>query len=1209
MRLSALITALVPAITLAAAPANDLCAGAEVIPTTLPVKTALISDITDATTTGDPGTPSCQATVSRSVWYAFTPAATGIYKIATCADQGTGTTVDDTVLAVYTSTAGCLGPFTQVAGACDDDSCGQETLQSTLSLQLTSGTTYYVVVWKFQTTAPTPGNTALQLAVSQVFPPANDTCGGAVPLAMNRVTTGTSEGALDDLQLQDAGFACFGGVGQSPVNLLGHDVVYSFTAPAAGNYAFQLRSLEGPDNPVLALSSTCPAGAGAQPLNACLSAANRNSSTSSGTFASSGEATTCVNLGSGAQLFAVVDAAGAGTSGGRHELEVSACFPETEPNGTVAQANALACPVTGSVATNGDVDFYNLGTTVGRAFAMVDGLSANLGDFDLRITSATDTLEYDDSNLDSQYGGSAPVIAGTPVTGQAYVRVNHFSATSASEPYRLYAVVQPGSPGPVSEIEPNNTIGTASGGQRTYFTGTLTAADAGVASSDVDVFSVPATVGDLLFVALDGDPLRNGSPANLRLELLDPSGAVLVDVDDSTSSSSTASGAGSLTANAPNSPAEGLVFRARTTGLHFVRVRGGSSATLGNADYLLSITKDCAPIVLGPGPTVTQVAPATGPIDGGTAVVITGTNFDPAAQVLFGGVPATGVSGTATSLNATSPAGAVPGVVPLSVRNPDGQQGSAPGGFTYVAAAPIVSGFTPTQGLTDGGTAVAVTGSNFYPGAVVRFGGTVATGVNVGGPGNLTCVTPAHAAGAVSVTVTNPDGQVGTSGGNYTYLAPPPLVSTVAPTSGPTAGGTTVTFTGFNFASGAAVTFDGLPATGVNVTSATSLTAVSPAHDAGIVTVAVQNLDGQSGAKPSAFTYVPPPPPTVTQVAPAMGSALGGTNVTITGTNFQANALVTFGGAVAMNVVVGSATSITATTPAHAAGQVGVTVTNPDGQTATRANGFTYVAPPAPTISSISPTSGSTSGSTAVTINGTNFASGIAVTFGGVPATQVAVVSPVKVTCMTPAHTAGMVDLKVTNVDQQAATLLNGYTYVAPPAPALTDVSPSSGPENVATTVTLTGTNFENGAVVTFKGVAATNVNVMSVTKIVCDVPALAAGAVDVAVRNPDNQNTVLLNGYTYTKVENDAGMGGGAGGGAGGGDGGGIGGGGGGLGGGSGGGNGLMDKDAGMMMADAGTGTPPKKSGCGCAAFDAGQLGVLSLALLAFRGRRRRQG
>src|SRR5690348_13505117 len=84
------------------------------------------------------------------------------------------------------------------------------------------------------------------------------------------------------------------------------------------------------------------------------------------------------------------------------------------------------------------------------------------------------------------------------------------------------------------------------------------------------------------------------------------------------------------------------------------------------------------------------------------------------------------------------------------------------------------------------------------------------------------------------------------------------------------------------------------------------------------------------------------PTPTVSSVSPTSGSTIGGTGVTITGTNFAAGATVSFGGTAATNVSVVSGTSITATTPAHAAGAVNVVVTNSGGPSGTLTNGFTY---------------------------------------------------------------------------------------------------------------------------------------------------------------------------------------------------------------------------------------------------------------------------
>ena len=84
------------------------------------------------------------------------------------------------------------------------------------------------------------------------------------------------------------------------------------------------------------------------------------------------------------------------------------------------------------------------------------------------------------------------------------------------------------------------------------------------------------------------------------------------------------------------------------------------------------------------------------------------------------------------------------------------------------------------------------------------------------------------------------------------------------------------------------------------------------------------------------------PAPTLASVSPNQGLTAGGLKVTLTGQNFASGATVAFGGAAATNVVVVSGTQITASTPPHKQGSVSVVVTNPDGQRATLAGGFTY---------------------------------------------------------------------------------------------------------------------------------------------------------------------------------------------------------------------------------------------------------------------------
>src|SRR5262249_9204159 len=158
------------------------------------------------------------------------------------------------------------------------------------------------------------------------------------------------------------------------------------------------------------------------------------------------------------------------------------------------------------------------------------------------------------------------------------------------------------------------------------------------------------------------------------------------------------------------------------------------------------------------------------------------------------------------------------------------------------------------------------------------------------------------------------------------------------------------------------------------------------------------------------------------------------------GTGFLSGATVSFGGTAATAVTVVNGTTITATTPAHAAGAVNVVVTNTDSQSGTLTNGYTYN--PAPTVASIAPATVPHSGSIAVTITGTGFLNGASVKFGTTSATAVTVVGSTSITATAPAHTAGAVNVVVTNPDGQSATLSNGYTYTSSnPAPTVASIA------------------------------------------------------------------------------------------------------------------------------------------------------------------------
>jgi phosphatidylserine/phosphatidylglycerophosphate/cardiolipin synthase-like enzyme len=365
-------------------------------------------------------------------------------------------------------------------------------------------------------------------------------------------------------------------------------------------------------------------------------------------------------------------------------------------------------------------------------------------------------------------------------------------------------------------------------------------------------------------------------------------------------------------------------------------------------------------------------------------------------------------------------------------------------------------------------------------------------------------------------------------------------VTSVSPASGSSTGGTLVTITGTNFAAGATVSFGLASATNVTVVNSTTITATTPPYVAGAANVAVMNQAGDSGSLQSGFTYTSTSPlPKLNVVVPNTGSPAGGDTVTITGSNLVRGMTVTFGGAPA-TIISSNTVSIQATTPPGSSGPVDVTVTNPNGPTVSLKAAFTYAdTPPPPTVTAISPASGSMNGGAQVVVSGSGFRYGAVVSFGGPPppigtgtrATTIAVTNSttlcgtgVTLPCIiatTPAHSVGPADVVVSNMNPATgiidsnsgiSTLTGGYTFVT--APSINNVTPSSGTVSGGTQITISGANFVSGANVLVGGQQAV-VQTITNSSITAITPANSSGTAAVAVVNPDGQSSNTLI-FTY---------------------------------------------------------------------------------------------
>ncbi|HAS44124.1 MAG TPA: hypothetical protein DCS93_26840 [Microscillaceae bacterium] len=281
---------------------------------------------------------------------------------------------------------------------------------------------------------------------------------------------------------------------------------------------------------------------------------------------------------------------------------------------------------------------------------------------------------------------------------------------------------------------------------------------------------------------------------------------------------------------------------------------------------------------------------------------------------------------------------------------------------------PVITSFTPVSGPI--GTSVTIQGNNFTGVTAVKFNGALATGYNVTSSSQIVVTVPNGATtGKISVVTS-----AGTANSNNDFIVTTTSnlqlsLTDFTPKVGPI--GTEVTITGTNFSSVVAenlVKFNGTNAT-VNSATATELkVTVSAGTTTGKITVSV---GGETVTSTVDFNVTTNNTDLViTDFNPKSGVI--GTNVTITGVNFDAiagNNLVKFNGTSAV-VTTATTTQLQVTVPDGATtGKLSVTVGN---QTDTSTAVFTVTENPNdPAIADFTPKEGAKD--TVVTIIGNNF--------------------------------------------------------------------------------------------------------------------------------------------------------------------------------------------------------------------------------------------
>ncbi len=248
------------------------------------------------------------------------------------------------------------------------------------------------------------------------------------------------------------------------------------------------------------------------------------------------------------------------------------------------------------------------------------------------------------------------------------------------------------------------------------------------------------------------------------------------------------------------------------------------------------------------------------------------------------------------------------------------------------------------------------------------------------------------------------------------------------------------------------------------------------------------------------------------------GSELGGTTVSVSGSDFSGATAVRFGTRNAASFTVSESGEIAAISP-PGTGTVNITVTTPRGESPIApGDEFRYTPPVPPTVKKLAPKSGPAGGGTEVQITGTGLSTATEVWFGSVGVREFAR-SSTSIYVTAPAGTAGDAAISVSSPSGTSAiSAADRFDYKGP---TITALSPDSGPPTGVQAVTITGSGFatgDTGTTFRFGRTAAGHVECTSTTSCSVLSPAGKAGTVDVtaAVGARKSKKTVPAGQYTY---------------------------------------------------------------------------------------------
>ena len=462
-------------------------------------------------------------------------------------------------------------------------------------------------------------------------------------------------------------------------------------------------------------------------------------------------------------------------------------------------------------------------------------------------------------------------------------------------------------------------------------------------------------------------------------------------------------------------------------------------------------------------PNILSISPTQGPTVGGITITLSGSFSGGDGTLYFKNTPTAYISWSGSKITFSCPEGY--GVnIPVYVVNPNGTSNTV----TFNYDPPSISSSSPASGPESGGTLVTITGSSFGKNTgMARIGSFTGT-IESWSHQQITFRAAAGTGSGLDVELQTFDSRPAASPDKFAYV-PSCLIQSVAPSEGPSAGGTSVTISGEDFGTVEGSVKIGAAPAAVTGWTDTGITVTAPAGTGGKHDVSVTTSDGRPCVKPNAFSYTC----NITNMTPT--AATPGINVTLTGTNLGPVQGTVHVGGLNATIVSWNDTQIIFLAPSITCGWYKAVVATSWGSSCESAYPLQFGG--SPSITSFSPNLGPTQGGVEVTVSGSNFCytKGSGDVEVGPNTGTIIQWSDTEIRFLLPAGEGANLAVRVTRDDGQSVAAISTFSYSAP---SISSISSEGGgfPAAGGVTITVAGSNFgsEAGGVITVAGTPVT---------------------------------------------------------------------------------------------------------------------------------------